>query len=109
MSASGGTAAGSTPSRAAIVARRSSTAVPRSSAAAPRFEPPEVVASAGPSPATASSGAEAEGRVWNQGSAAGFAGTGSMPMSEELPPGRTEPSAFACSPGRRETPQTTAG
>src|SRR5882757_5628700 len=100
VTASGGTAEGATPSRAAIRARRWLTALSRFGESPARFEAPEVDGSPGPS----TSFAVAEGRVWKYGSALGFAATGSTPISAE-PAGVpcaviTEPSALPASPGR---------
>jgi hypothetical protein len=60
VTASGGTSAGSTPSRAAISSRRLVTASSSLASKPPLFEPPDVDVSAGPS----TSLAEAAGRVW---------------------------------------------
>src|SRR5882757_4487086 len=120
VTASGGTAEGATPSRAAIRARRWLTALSRFGESPARFEAPEVDGSPGPS----TSFAVAEGRVWKYGSVlmlgpasepseAGFAATGSTPISAE-PAGVpcaviTEPSALPASPGRWATPHTASG
>src|SRR3954462_8137570 len=79
VTASGGTSAGSTPSRAAISSRRWLIVSSRSWLNPLLLEPPEVVVSPGPS----GPDEEAEGRVWKYGSAAGSAGTGSTPMSDD--------------------------
>src|SRR4249919_3606209 len=79
VTASAGTASGATPSRAAIAARRCSTWPSSLSENPPWFEPPEVDGSPGPR----TSSADADGRVWKYGSAAGSVGTGSIPISDE--------------------------
>ena len=60
----------------------------------PLFEPPEVVVSAGPR----MSFAEADGRVWNHGSAVGSFATGSIPISDDpagVPSAATTTEPFA--------------
>jgi hypothetical protein len=110
--ASTGTRETSTPSRAAIRSRRAATVATSPSSNPPRLATAEVDGSPGPRPSASS--AVAEGRVWNHGSAAGSAATGSIPISDDptaVPSAeyRIEPSAGQDSPGSRETSQIPSG
>src|SRR5689334_3659468 len=103
VTASGGTAASATPSRAAICCLRWLTVARRSWLKVPLFEPPETAVP---------SATEVEGRVWKYGS--GPVATGSIPISDD-PAGvpffayTTEPSAGAARPGSRVTVHVRSG
>src|SRR4051795_8290247 len=100
VTASGGTAAGATPSRVAIAALRWLIVSVSFASNVPLFEPPDVLVSAGPRMSLA----EAAGRVWKDGSAFGSLGTGSIPITAEpagVPsaPATIEPFAWPERPG----------
>src|SRR3954447_278851 len=110
VTASGGTAAGTTPSRAAIAALRWLIVSVSFASNVPLFEPPDVLVSAGPRMSLA----EAAGRVWKYGSAFGALATGSIPSGAEpagvpAAPAMVGPFAGPQRPVIWATPRVTSG